>query len=304
MRRGGRRRHCHTSRRGLSRGHGLYALDTCGYTGPLIHTELRSRRATPTTFHPRGSDARLNAAPYPPVTFAGSGWSGHSVCWSPWFDGPRSWWRALIVRGDVLAALRRHIPRVVFRFEPVRFDTELPSRKHTPGRRTAHLPEPVQPPPLPALFADLARRSGQYRHDLSAGATDAEIEQDFARLPGIPCEALRRLLRLHNGAKLFDGALTLFGVGSPGSLVERNEEMARFPWFRREPGWIVFARPAGHETLWAINGQGVVHGLGCEEIVYGPQAPLEQWLADQISDLAYAWEHDGKFTWTERVLRG
>lgn len=115
---------------------------------------------------------------------------------------------------------------------------------------------------------------------------EAEILVDLAALPAAVPEPLWRPLRLHNGAKLFDGALALFGAEA---IVERNEDMVRFPWFRREPGWIVFARPAGHEILWAIDEQGIVHGLGCEELTYRPQAPLEQWLADQVADLTFAW---------------
>ncbi|HEX5753404.1 MAG TPA: hypothetical protein VFZ09_44815 [Archangium sp.] len=285
-------------------GHRLYRLDTEGHTGPLVDTQLRLNKLNPQTFHPRGTDERLNGIPLTPVRFDARGWSGHSVCWSPWFNGPRSWWRALLVRGDVFLALQKHLETLVLRIDRVSWEGEAHARPVQPGHRQG----PQEPPPeAPGLEEVLARVEGEaerYQHTFSAGASDAEIAQDFGRLGLTPPEPLHRLLARHNGARLFQGALVLHGVGAQGSLVSSNEELVQYPWYRREPGWVVFAEAAGGQVLWAVDARGHVRGLGRDEIVYGPDAPLHQWFSDQVADLRYAWDHDGQLPWTERVLRG
>jgi hypothetical protein len=285
-------------------GYRLYLLDTEGHTGPLVDTQLRLNKLNPRTFHPRGTDERLNGVPIAPVRFDARGWSGHSVCWSPWLNGPNGWWRALLVRGDVFLALQQHIPDLVLRINRVGWEGESRPQPVQPGRRLGPQEPPSEAPGLEEVLARVAREAERYQHTLHAGASEAEIAQDFGRLGLTPPEPLRRLLASSNGARLYQGALVLHGVGAQGSLVSRHEELVKFPWYRWEAGWVVFGEAAGGQVLWAVDAQGVVRGVGRDELIYGPAAPLHQWFADQVADLGYAWDHDGQLPWTERVLRG
>src|SRR5262249_17359171 len=162
-----------------------------GHTGPLVDTQLSLNKLNSQTLNPRGTDARLNGVPLTPVRFDAQGWSGHSVCWSPWFNGPRRWWRALIVRGDVFLGLHRHIPTVGLRLERVAWEGESRVQPvQQPGRRLGPQEPPPEAPGLEEVLARVAREAERYQHTLHVGASEAEIAQDFGRLGLTPPEPL------------------------------------------------------------------------------------------------------------------
>ena len=283
-------------------GHRLYRLNTDGRTGPFVQTEFQHEKAGANS-RSDGVEEVHNGVPLPPVSFDAIKGTGHSVCWSPWVGGPRFCWRALIVRGDVLAALRTRIPDLTAGIEKVSMIGAPPALPVKPGRRTGPVDPPPVASPLDETLEQLERGMMRYRHELAGGADASTIARDFSEL-GVPAGGdLRDLLVRWNGGNVFGGALWLYGVSPDGVMLRMHGEAKCLDYPIRE-GWVAFGETAGGHIVWTIDRQGTVRGAGCDGLVYGPDAPFHVWLADQVADLTYAWEHDGEFPWTERMLRG
>ena len=71
-----------------------------------------------------------------------------------------------------------------------------------------------------------------------------------------------------------------------------------------EPEWLPIAEAVDGTIVWALDANGIVRGLGREQLVYGPDVPFERWFFDQYVDLAYAWDHRAELEWAEALFEG
>jgi hypothetical protein len=285
-------------------GHRVYKLSCEGWTGPIVNTAVKGAAdaATNTVRAPEGA---VVGRPIPPVSFDASLWTGHDLCWSPWFGTPPALWRALIVRGAVWLALCKCIPgRVMAGAERVTMLSIAHPQPRTPGRL---LGPGEGPPPAPPTIAEsiarIEREAQPYGHTVLGGASDADIRAAFAALSCDPPEELTAVLLRSNGPSIHKGALSFYPVTGKYNIAEMNHHLASDSNYPPHDGMIAFAEFRDGAIVWAINLKDrLVRGLGREGILYGPAAPFASWFADQLADLAYASDNASQIRWAYRML--
>jgi hypothetical protein len=267
-----------------------FLLSVEGFTGPVVATELAPlrRKSAP----PPDSPLSLNRIPLSPVTFDASGGSGDDLCLSQWLGGGSAQFRALIVRAEVYLRIRDDLGQPVLGVEQVTMRDSPPRAERSIGIVQGSYSEPPgPPPPLDELLAALRGEVQRYGHDLPPGANGSALAAVEA-LAGFPLpDAYAELLRATDGAALFlRRGLSFFHTHAGNFSVLQGCEWIHADYegsYRADDDWFAIAAAENNDVVWAMDRRGVVRGLGREGIVYGPEAPFETWLADQIADLRF-----------------
>jgi hypothetical protein len=199
--------------------------------------------------------------------------------------------------------LLERIPDLNLGIERVEMIGAPPRPDLPPGRIIgADDPPPSPAPPLEETFRRIEQEAQRYEHVIPPGATDEAIASVATSELGKPLHPdLVPIYRWSNGATLYQQALTFYTIGEGGSIGEWNR-IAGESGYSLRGDMTCFAETRDGIIVWAIDTAGIVHGLGREGIVYGPQAPLAKWLVDEIADLAYAWDNQQRFPWAEPML--
>ncbi len=306
--------------RGDSRdaGHSTYELAVRATLGRFVDTAFHAYR------RPRADVPRWGrvGAPVAPVTLESS---SHAllVGWTEYVEVDDVLpWRALIIHRRVAEELAKRW-RNPLPLEPIVVRAAAAQRRA--GRRSApsipRVPRLGGAPNIDTLCCRLRASAGEFDHLLPPRPTgSSSAVREAMRAIGLPGQSpLVRLLADTNGPILFGGSLAFCPVGKrdvPRKLLAPRklfdlDDLAREQRHRRfarggvdvPDGWFIFARGYGGQIYWTMNAEGLVRGYGMSDtgFEYGPEAPFERWLADQVADLELAWTSRGK-PWAEAML--
>jgi hypothetical protein len=285
-------------------GHEHYRLSVQAFTGPFTRTT--KLKALP------GKKKRafgLAGAPVGvPELQTGDAELDH-IAWTGWLKTETIHpWRALVVSGRFVAALRKRSPEMTVVFQPIETSgpaartTRLPAGELKPApRRAAAIPLATALQELRSEPGTMLFRAPQPKE--RGGA--AWRERVAGRLGSVaPLEALYREC---NGGTFLGTALTFLPLEPvAGDLPTMDAERAN----RCGPGQIeslpedaiLFARNAQHSLFWACDPAGIVRGYGLDGDIYGPAAPFGDWLHDQLVDLRFIFDGRHQLPWTGAYL--
>lgn len=286
------------------RGEALYRLDSLG---PHLALDASSGNDTP-PFAPK--TVGRPGFPAHPVVFDGASWTGDAAGltepFASYFNRP---WRGLAVRGDFVKTFERiHKRPLRCAFEPaamVNAPTALGAAP-APSRVAAIAPWTASPTSA-ELIARIESLASKYDHLLPPAASSLDaLDRVASAFNGAWPEVLRTLLSRWNGASLHGGAIGFFALtprsgeseltgrhahfGVPDDLEAAQRRDVEEEWNLDRPdgamlfGWRCEESPA----FWCVDREGRVRLLEQGRGVLGPAITAEEWLHDQLEDLAYA----------------
>ena len=268
-------------------GHRWYWLRASGFTGPVVDTVMTGPDPQP-GLDPITAPARI---PLHPLTFDASRWTGQDVAWTPWFGVVTADWRSLVVPGALVAALVARVPDLACGVVPVTMRGATHPRVAEPGQILVDEGAPPQPLAGNELVAAIA--ASAERHELGEPAGEDELGRLSQQATFALDADYLSLLRRWNGLRLVvrpkspeQCALTIWSVeerqNAAGSLATWGDY--------RDLGWFVIGEGPEGGVAWALDSDNVVHGLGREGLVYGPDQPFSVWLGDQLRDAEYLFD--------------
>lgn len=307
----------HATRRRVA-GHPVYELAVRATVGRFVDTAFHAYR------RPRADVPRWGrvGAPVSPVTLEAS---SHSllVGWTEYVEVDDVLpWRALIIHRRVAEELVKRW-RSPLPLEPIAVRS-APTQRRSVRRSSPSIPRLTRlggAPNIDALCRRLRASAVEFDHLLPPPPNGgASAVREAMRTIGLPARSpLVRLLADRSGPILFGGSLAFCPVGKrdvPRKLLARRKlfdlddlvREQRHRSFARggvdvPDGWVIFARGYGGQIYWTMNAEGLVRGYGMSDtgLEYGPEAPFERWLADQMADLELAWTCRGK-PWADTML--